>query len=102
MVMIHLKKADYSSISSIGVDETYHRKGHEYITVFADIHTGRIIFICKDKDASTLASFSDALKEHNGVLEQIRDICCDMSPTFIKVIYKQFPLASILFLLIYG
>lgn len=92
-----LKKADFSNISSVGVDETSRRKGHEYITVFADIHTGRIIFICKGKDATTLASFSDALKEHNGIPEQIKDICCDMSPAFIKGIGEQFPLASIIF-----
>ena len=92
-----LKKADFSNITSVGVDETSRWKGHEYITVFADIHSGRVIYICKGKDSSTLSSFSDALKDHKGTPEQIKDICCDMSPAFIKGIEEEFPLSSIIF-----
>lgn len=92
-----LIKADLSDITSIGVDETSRRKGHEYITVFADINSGRVIFVCKGKDASTLSAFSKELKGHNGSPEQIKDICCDMSPAFIKGISDEFPLSSVIF-----
>jgi transposase len=92
-----LVKADLSNITSIGLDETSRRKGHEYITVFADINSGRVIFICKGKDASTLSVFSKELKDHNGSPEQIKDICCDMSPAFIKGITDEFPLSSVIF-----
>lgn len=51
-----IKEGRFSDIKYVGVDETSQRKGHDYITVFADINTGRIIFITKGKDASTLAS----------------------------------------------
>jgi transposase len=92
-----IKKADYSEIKSIGVDETSRRKGHEYITVFADINTGRIIHICEGKDASTIESFSKSLRCHNGAPDQIESICCDMSPAFIKGITKIFPSSTIIF-----
>ena len=92
-----LAKADLSDITSIGLDETSRRKGNEYITVFADINSGRVIFICKGKDASTLSAFSKDLKNHNASPEQINDICCDMSPAFIKGIADEFPLSSVIF-----
>ena len=92
-----LSESDFSKITSVGLDETSRRKGHQYITVFADIDTGRIIHICKGKDASALSSFSEALEKHNSNAEKIEDFCCDMSPAFIKGIKEQFPLASIIF-----
>ena len=92
-----LSEADFSQITSVGLDETSRRKGHQYITVFADIDTGRIIHICKGKDASALNSFSETLEKHNSNPERINDFCCDMSPAFIKGIKEQFPLASIIF-----
>ena len=90
-----IKKADYSEKKSIGVDETSRRKGHEYITVFADINTGRIIHICEGKDASTIESFSKSLQCHNGTPDQIESICCDMSPAFIKGITEIFPSSAL-------
>jgi len=92
-----LSEADFSKITSVGLDETSRSKGHLYITVFADIDTGRIIHICKGKDASVLSSFSDTLEKHNSIAEKIEDFCCDMSLGFIKGIKKQFLLATIIF-----
>lgn len=92
-----IEKSDLSEVTSVGVDETSRRKGHEYITVFANLDTGRIIHICKGKDSSTLITFADSLKSHKGTLEQISDFCCDMSPAFIKGITETFPKSSIIF-----
>ena len=92
-----INTADFSEVISVGVDETSRRKGHEYITVFADLDTGRVIHICKGKDSATLRSFADSLNSHNGSLEQISNFCIDMSPAFIKGIKDIFPNASIIF-----
>lgn len=92
-----MKKADFSKVSSVGVDETSRKKGHEYISVFADLDTGRIIHLCNGKDASTITSFGESLNTHNGSLDQIDNFCCDMSPAFIKGISETFPLAAIIF-----
>ena len=92
-----LKRADYSKVRSIGLDETSRRKGHEYISVFADLVSGSIIHICSGKDSSVLKSFSDALKSHNGDPTQISTICSDMSPAFIRGIVEEFPQCSIVF-----
>ena len=78
-----LKNNDYSQITCFGVDETSRKKGHEYITVFADLITRNVLFVCKGKDAETIKHFSDHLKQNNGEVEKIVFVCCDMSPAFI-------------------
>ncbi|WP_394698613.1 transposase [uncultured Methanospirillum sp.] len=40
------------------MDETSRRKGHNYITVFSDINSGRVGHICPGKDALTIKSLS--------------------------------------------
>ncbi|MDD1728792.1 MAG: transposase [Methanospirillum sp.] len=92
-----LKEVDFSGISAIDMDETSRRKGHEYLTVFADIDTGRIVHIYTGKDALTLKSFADSVENHNSSHERIKNFCCDMSPAFIRGIYEHFPFASITF-----
>jgi transposase len=92
-----LKNNVYSTITCFGVDETSRKKGHEYITVFADLLTGKVLFVCKGKDAETLKLFSDHLTQNNGKVDNIAFVCCDMSPAFIKGIHDEFPSASIVF-----
>ena len=92
-----LKRADYSNVKYIGLDETSRKKGHQYITVFADLTSGSIIHICSGKDSSVLKSFSDSLKLHNGEPNQILTFCSDMSPAFIKGIFEEFSHSSIVF-----
>ena len=92
-----LKRADYSKVTSIGLDETSRRKGHEYISVFADLDLGSRLHIYSGKDSSILKSFSEALNSHNGDPTQISTICSDMSPAFIRGIVEKFPQCSIVF-----
>jgi len=92
-----LKNNDYTTITCFGVDETSRKKGHEYITVFADLDTAKVLFVCKGKDAETLKLFSEHLKMNKGNSENIKFVCCDMSPAFIKGIQDEFPSASIVF-----
>lgn len=91
------KRADYSKVTSVGLDETSRKKGHQYITVFADLASGSIIHICSGKDSSVLKSFSVSLLTHNADPNQISDFCSDMSPAFIRGISEEFPHSSIIF-----
>ena len=92
-----LKRADYSNVKCIGLDETSRKRGHQYITVFVDLVSGSIIHICSGKDSSVLKSFSDSLKTHNADPNQISTFCSDMSPPFIRGIFEEFPHSSIVF-----
>lgn len=89
--------ADHSEVSSVGVDETSSKKGHNYVSLFVDIDERKVLFATEGKDASTVKRFRDDLIEHNGIPDNIREMCSDMSPAFIKGINDQFQQAEITF-----
>jgi len=90
-------KEDFSDVSKIGVDETSRKKGHNYITIVADLDSSKVLFVCEGKDSSTITKFSKDLQNHNGDPSNIQHACCDMSPSFISGISEQFPNAMITF-----
>ena len=90
-------KEDFSDVIEIGLDETSRKKGHEYITLVADIKDSKVIFACEGKDSSTITSFSEDLQNHNGNPSNIKSVCIDMSPSYISGISKELPNAEITF-----
>ena len=91
------KSLDFIRVVRVGIDETSSKRGHNYVSVFLDLDQSRVVYVTEGKDAKTVASFKDDLKKHNGKPEQIEDICCDMSPAFIKGVEENFPQAAITF-----
>ena len=49
------------------------------------------------KDAKTLSAFQEDLEAHGGHADQIKEVCCDMSPAFISGIEGTFAQAAITF-----
>jgi len=90
-------EADFSGVEQLGVDETSSKRGHNYITLFADLEGRRVLFATEGKDAATFAEFRTDLEAHGGSAERISDISMDMSGAFIKGGAEQFPLAKITF-----
>jgi transposase len=90
-------EADFSGVRQVAVDETSSKRGHNYITIFADLEKQRVLFATEGKDARTLGVFRADLEAHGGSAEQISDICMDMSQAFIKGAGEQFPRANITF-----
>lgn len=92
-----MKLLDFSNITAVSIDETSEKKGHEYITVFADPDSRKVLFVCKGKDADTIGSFVLDLWCHHGDPRKISLACCDMSPAFIKGITEYLENAQITF-----
>jgi transposase len=88
---------DYSHINTIGIDETSIARGHEYISLFVDLHKRKTIFISEGKDNKTVVNFREDLLDHNAQATQIKEVSCDMSPAFIKGVTEQLPNAKITF-----
>ena len=88
---------DFKEITSIGMDETSRAKGHEYITLFVDLEKRRTIFITEGKDNTTIERFTEDFRQHDGVIDNITDVSCDMSPAFIKGVNTYLPKAQITF-----
>lgn len=88
---------DLSQIDSVGVDETSRAKGHNYISVFVDLDSSKVIHVCDGRDSVAIASFKRDYEDHKGFAENITNFCCDMSPAYISGIESNFPNAAITF-----
>jgi transposase len=75
-------QADFSQVCCVGVDELNIRKGHEYVSVFADLLGKRVLFATEGKDSSTWQRFVEALEKHNGHRHAITQASMDMSKAY--------------------
>jgi transposase len=94
-VELALAAADLSGVTAVAIDETSYRRGHEYLTLVADMQARRVVFVTPGKDASTIERFAAYLDEHGGVSEQIGSVSIDMSPAFIKGVNEHLPEARV-------
>jgi len=91
------KRENHSKVSAVGIDETSCKKGHQYITVVADLDTSKVIYLTEGKDSSTVTRFKNDFSNHQGIPANITQTCCDMSPAFIRGIKDNFSEAEITF-----
>jgi transposase len=90
-------RTDASEVTRVAIDETAARRGHDYITLFADIDQARVLFATEGRDAATVAAFAGDLAAHGGDPEAIEEVCIDMSPAFIKGVAETLPHAAVTF-----
>ena len=88
MLFAHVKAAharlSFDNVVWVGGDEMNRRKGHNYLTVFADLLAKRVLFATPGKDASVWEAFAAELLRHNGHPKAIQYVAIDMSPAYIK------------------
>jgi len=96
-VDLGLERADHSTVKEVGFDETSSKRGHNYVSLFVDIDGPRVLFATEGKDASTVTRFKENLIKHGGEESNIKEMCCDMSPAFIKGVETNFPKAGLTF-----
>lgn len=92
-----VRKSDLSGISKIAVDETSARRGHDYVTLFADIESRRVVFVTDGKSKQTVDDFAAFLEAHGGDRADIGDVSIDMSAAFVAGVKENFPDAVITF-----
>jgi transposase len=90
-------EADHSNVKKVGFDETSSKRGHDYVSLFVDLEGPCVLFATEGKDSSTVERFKQDLTEHGGCAENIEQMCCDMSPAFIRGAREQFPEAELTF-----
>ena len=88
---------DLQGVERVGIDETSSRRGHEYVTVFADLDERRGVFCVEGKDHETVQAFSLFVETHGGDLERVSEVCQDMSEAFLKGTLTHLPKAEITF-----
>lgn len=90
-------EADFSNVCCVGVDEMSVRKGHEYISVFADLVKRRVLFASEGKDKATWEKFVEALEQHNGHRHAITQASMDMSRAYQAGVAEQCRNAQVVF-----
>ncbi len=88
---------DHSHVRKVGMDETSAKRGHNYVSVFADLEKSKVLFVTEGKDASTVKRFKEDLTDHNGDPEAVEELCADMSPSFVSGVSERFPNADLTF-----
>jgi transposase len=88
---------DFSRVSRVGVDETSARRGQDYVSLFMDLDSGRVMFAAEGRNAATVGRFARDLLAHGGQPEQVDEVCSDMSPAFIRGVGDHLPQAEITF-----
>ncbi|MCD4776204.1 MAG: ISL3 family transposase [Candidatus Aegiribacteria sp.] len=89
-------KADHSSVHKVGMDETFSKRGQNYVSLF-DLEGPKVLFATEGKDAFTVKCFKQDLTDYSGEPEAIEEMCGDMSPSFISGVEKYFHNAHLTF-----
>jgi transposase len=96
-VDIAVANTDLSSVTDVAIDETSSKKGHNYLTLAADMDARKVIFVTPGKDADTIEEFAKHLAAHEAKADQITSVSIDMSKAFISGVEKHLPNARITF-----
>ncbi len=96
-VDLAVEAQNLAPVVRVGVDETSSRRGHDYVTVFADLDERRGVFVVDGKDAETVQAFSLFLDTHGGDAAQVSEVCQDMSQAFLKGVRAHLPRARVTF-----
>ena len=87
-----LTRRKMQTVRNIGIDETSHQKGHEYITVILDKDRNSVIEVLHDRKAETLEKW---LKTQENVdLKGLESISMDMWDPYIKAVKETIPEAE--------
>lgn len=84
-------------VCRVGVDETSSRRGHDYVTVFADLDQRRGVFVVEGRDHQTVQAFSLFLDTHGGDSTLVEEVSQDMSEAFLKGTLTHLPNAEVTF-----
>jgi len=90
-------EADHSNVCCVAVDELSVRKGHEYVSVFADLVKKRVLFATEGKDHQVWHAFVAALEAHNGHRHAITQASMDMSAAYQKGVRETCRNAQVVF-----
>lgn len=90
-------RADFSGARYVGMDETSCRRGHDYITLFADLERSRLLYATEGRATGVVKAFRKDLEAHGGSAKQVEELCMDMLPSYLKGAAEEFPEAEVTF-----
>nr|QBM02817.1 ISL3 family transposase ISCARN77 [uncultured archaeon] len=86
-----------ATVTQVGIDETSSKKGHNYVTVCANLEARRVIFVCEGRESDVIKDLAVAIEEKQGSVASIKNVSIDMSPAYIAGVTEHLPQAKITF-----
>ena len=88
-------RVDMSGVTTVAADETSRKKGHSYVSIFADPRPEerKVLFVTAGKDQTTFEEFLKDLEAHGGKADNVTDVVADLSAAFQAGKEKCFPKA---------
>ncbi len=83
-VSIAHQKDTITDLTKVGFDETSTRKGHNYVTTMVDLKQRRVLFATEGKEADCIAKSVSYLEYKKVAIQDVNQVCIDMSPAFIS------------------
>ena len=88
------KKIQVHKIKYLGIDEFSLRKGHNYMTIFIDLQTGRIINAVEGRSANDIQSFLKTIAQKS---KKLKAVAMDMSRSYSSAVTEHLPHVDIVF-----
>lgn len=88
---------DDSAVRAVGIDDKSVRRGHDYVTVFADLDERKVLFVADGRKGEAIEEFRWDLIDHGGDPDQIEEVCMDMSAAYIAGAETSLPHAAVTF-----
>ena len=77
-VEVARSREDFSEVTQVGVDETSHRRGHDYVSVFVDLDRSKAIFATPTREKKVVAEFKEDLVAHGGEAAKVINFSADL------------------------
>jgi transposase len=90
-------RMDLSELRRVAIDETAAKRGQDYISLFVDLDSRKVVYVTEGNDATTVARFADHVDEHNSDASRIKEVCIDMSAAYMKGVSENLTEAEITF-----
>ncbi len=86
---------DFSGVRQVGVDETSHRQGQDYVSVFVDLNRAKVIFATPTHEKKVIGEFKTDLEAHGGKAADVFGFSTDLWKPYRIGIQEQFPNATL-------
>lgn len=88
------QKDQIEDLDKVGFDETSVEKGHNYITTMVDLSQSRVLFATEGKGLDCIQKSVECLVEKKVDLTAVKQVCIDMSPSYISGFGKYSPVVN--------
>ena len=88
------RRQPFKDLIYLGIDEFSIRKGHNYMTIFMNLQTGRILHAVEGRAADNVAPFMKILSQK---AKNLKAVAIDMSQSYVKAIQENLAHVDIVF-----